>query len=105
LAPADDPEDVYSLDISGLDLRFILEDDLTMFNKLQILKAGENTLPFARLGLLPRLRKLILPCNDICSLDLEVEGRFSYLEVSILKEFFLLKKCVIVFGFVLQFSR
>ena len=52
-----------------------------MFTKLQILKAGENQLPFARLGLIPNIRKLLIPCNDVTSLDLELEGRYEGLEV------------------------
>jgi Leucine-rich repeat (LRR) protein len=69
------------LDLSGQNLKYVLEDDLSMFSKLQILRAGENQLPFARLGVLPSLRKLIFPCNGLTSLDLDVEGRFSSLEV------------------------
>ena len=91
MAPAEDPETVYSLDVTGLELSFVLEDDLVMFTKLQILKCGENQLPFARIGLLPSLRKLIMPCNDIGSLDLEVEGRFVALEVCLPFYFFYIK--------------
>lgn len=52
-----------------------------MFSKLQILKAGENLLPLARLGVIPNLRKLIFPCNGVSSLDLDLDGRFRALEV------------------------
>ncbi len=52
-----------------------------MFSKLQILKAGENLLPLARLGVIPNLRKLIFPCNGVTSLDLDLDGRFTALEV------------------------
>ncbi len=69
------------MDVSGQELKFVLEDDLSMFTKLQILKAGENQLPFARLGMIPNIRKLIMPCNDVTSLDLELEGRYEGLEV------------------------
>jgi hypothetical protein len=80
---ADDPEYVYAADISRQDLKYVLEDDLSMFTRLETLKAGENRLPFSKLGAIPTLRKLELPCNEVVCLDLEVEGRFLYLEVSI----------------------
>ncbi|KAJ3295840.1 X-ray radiation resistance-associated protein 1 [Borealophlyctis nickersoniae] len=79
-APAEDPEEVYSLDISGCDLRYVIEDDLSLFVNLHTLKAGENCLPFARLGVLSALKHLILPCNGVTGLDLDVEGRFRLLE-------------------------
>ena len=82
-AQSEDPEFVYSVDISGQDLKFVLEDDLMMYTRLETLKAGENRLPFSKLGAIPSLRKLILPCNELVCLDLEIEGRFDYLEVSI----------------------
>lgn len=80
-APAEDPEEVYSLDISGMNLSFVLEDDLSLFTKLQILKAGENHLTLAKFGGLPNLRKLIMPCNDVTTLDLEVCDQFESLQV------------------------
>ena len=58
-----------------------MEDDLSMFSKLQILKAGENLLPLARLGVIPNLRKLTCPCNGVTSFDLDLDGRFTALEV------------------------
>ena len=80
-ASSDDPEYVYALDVTRQDLKFVLEDDLMLFTRLETLKAGENNLPFSKLGALPYLRKLILPCNEVCCLDLEVEGKFNHLEV------------------------
>jgi hypothetical protein len=82
-AHAEDPDYVYAVDISRQDLKFVLEDDLKMFTRLETLKAGENTLSFSKLGAIPSLRKLIMPCNDVVFLDLEFEGRFDYLEVRI----------------------
>ncbi|KAJ3154860.1 X-ray radiation resistance-associated protein 1 [Geranomyces michiganensis] len=79
-APADDPENVYLLDITGENLCLVIEDDLTMFTNLQTLRCGENSLPFAKLGVLPGLRKLAIPCNGLTDLDLEVEGRYLCLE-------------------------
>ncbi|KAJ3021463.1 X-ray radiation resistance-associated protein 1 [Thoreauomyces humboldtii] len=79
-APADDPDHVYLLDITGENLCLVIEDDLTMFTNLQTLRCGENSLPFAKLGVLPGLRQLTMPCNGITDLDLEVEGRFLRLE-------------------------
>ncbi|KAI8903805.1 hypothetical protein EDD86DRAFT_173575, partial [Gorgonomyces haynaldii] len=79
-APAEDPSQVYSLDITGQELMFVVEDDLLLFDKLQTLKASENALPFARIGVLPDLRKLIMSCNGITSLDLDVHGKFMNLE-------------------------
>ena len=84
-ALSEDPDYVYSVDISRQDLKFVLEDDLKMFTRLETLKAGENKLTFSKLGAIPSLRKLVIPCNEILFLDLEVEGRFDYLEVSIVK--------------------
>ena len=82
MGPAEAPDDIYSLDITGKNLKFVLEDDLSMFTKLQVLKAGENALPLARLGVLPNLRRLIFPCNGVTCLDLDLDGRFKTLEVS-----------------------
>jgi Leucine-rich repeat (LRR) protein len=61
---------------------FVVEDDLSLFQNLETLKGSENALPFARLGILPALKKLVLSCNGITSLDLDVEGKFKKLEVS-----------------------
>jgi hypothetical protein len=54
---------------------------MTIFARLHTLKAGENHLPMAKLGNLPILRKLSLPCNEIDDLDLDMEGKFKNLEV------------------------
>lgn len=83
-APAEDPEEVYAVDVSSQNLLYVIEDDLTLFLKLHTFRGGENKLPFARLGVLPNLRKLILPYNSISSLDLDVDGRFLKLEVTFL---------------------
>ncbi|KND00885.1 uncharacterized protein SPPG_09165, partial [Spizellomyces punctatus DAOM BR117] len=79
-APADDPDNVYHLDVSSHQLRHVIEDDLTMFTNLASLQCGENELPFAKLGVLPGLRRLVMPCNGVQDLDLEVEGRFLLCE-------------------------
>ncbi|KAJ3187862.1 hypothetical protein HDU85_006255 [Gaertneriomyces sp. JEL0708] len=79
-ARADDPDAVWRLDISNRDLRFVIEDDLTMFTNLNVLICGENTLPFAKLGVLPALRTLTMPCNQVTDMDLEVDERFTNLE-------------------------
>ncbi|KAI8848794.1 hypothetical protein BC829DRAFT_473664 [Chytridium lagenaria] len=79
-APAEDPDDVYVLDASNQQLKYVIEDDLSLFTKLHTLRAGENALPMARLGALPGLRSLHLPFNKIRHLDLEIEGRFPILE-------------------------
>ncbi|KAJ3321966.1 hypothetical protein HDV06_003719 [Boothiomyces sp. JEL0866] len=79
-APAEDPDQVFALDLSRKSLEFVIEDDMTMFTNLHTLMVGENALPFARLGLLPALRKLNFSCNGLKSLDLEVDGRFQSLE-------------------------
>jgi hypothetical protein len=55
---------------------------MTMFKNLHTLRAGENRLPMAKLGALPALVRLYLPFNYVKDLDLEVEGKFSLLEVS-----------------------
>ncbi|KAJ3333020.1 X-ray radiation resistance-associated protein 1 [Blyttiomyces sp. JEL0837] len=80
MAYADDPEDIYMLDVSNLALRFVIEDDLILFTRLHTLRAGENMLPMAKLGNLPDLRRLYLPFNQMSDLDLELEGKFLLLE-------------------------
>ncbi|KAJ3271183.1 hypothetical protein HDV01_006972 [Terramyces sp. JEL0728] len=79
-APAEDPDQVYALDLSRKCLEYVIEDDMTMFINLHTLIVAENALPFARLGQLPALRKLNFSCNGLKSLDLEVDGRFQSLE-------------------------
>ncbi|KAI9204488.1 uncharacterized protein BJ171DRAFT_107322 [Polychytrium aggregatum] len=79
-APADDPEEVYSLDVCAMDLSYVIEDDLSLFRNLHTLKAGENKLPVSRLGGLPSLKELIVPCNNVSDLDLESGGKFPLLE-------------------------
>lgn len=79
-APAHDPDHAFSIDVSSQELMFVVEDDLTQFRNLETLKASENALPFARLGVLPSLKKLVLSCNGVTSLDLDVEGKFEKLE-------------------------
>lgn len=81
-APAHDPHLVYAIDVSSQELMFVVEDDLSLFRSLETLKASENALPFARLGVLPVLKKLVLSCNGVTSLDLDVDGRFQKLEVN-----------------------
>ncbi|KAJ3118137.1 X-ray radiation resistance-associated protein 1 [Phlyctochytrium bullatum] len=79
-APAEDPDDVYVLDGANHQLRYVIEDDLSLFTKLHTLRVGENNLPMARLGALPALKSLHLPLNGIKDLDLDLEGKFPWLE-------------------------
>ncbi|KAI8811066.1 hypothetical protein BJ742DRAFT_867253 [Cladochytrium replicatum] len=105
---AEDPDSVYVLDISGRtkengvrfpELRYVIEDDLSMFTKLHTLHAGEHRLPMARLGSLPALRRLSLPCNDIRDLDLDLDGKFPLLEVLDLSFNRLSDAALLVLGF------
>ncbi|KAJ3238469.1 hypothetical protein HDU81_007738 [Chytriomyces hyalinus] len=75
-----EPLDVFLLDISNSSLRFVIPDELSLFTNLHTLRAGENVLPFAKLGAISSLRKLSLPFNEISDLDLEVDGLFLLLE-------------------------
>jgi hypothetical protein len=68
------------LDLSGCSLEYVIEDDMTMFKNLSTLNVSENFIPFAKLGLLPGLKKLNFSCNRLGYLDLEVDGRFKTLE-------------------------
>ncbi|KAJ3382258.1 X-ray radiation resistance-associated protein 1 [Entophlyctis sp. JEL0112] len=74
------PVDVYTLDVSNELLRFVVSEDLELFENVHTLRASENLIPFAKLAGLPNLRRLELPLNDISDLDLEVEGHFKTLE-------------------------
>ena len=76
----EDPKDAFSVSLTKLDLEYVIEEDLSMFTNLHSLDVSENTLPLAKLGRLPTLKKLIFSCNGLKSLDLEVEGRFQQLE-------------------------
>ncbi|KAI8892224.1 hypothetical protein BC833DRAFT_612361 [Globomyces pollinis-pini] len=78
---SEDPEQVYALDLSRKMLEYVIEDDMLMFVNLKSLDVSENSLPFARLGILPALKKLNFSCNGLKLLDLEVDGRFTKLEV------------------------
>ncbi|KAJ1547242.1 X-ray radiation resistance-associated protein 1, partial [Cladochytrium tenue] len=80
-AQASDPDDVYFADVTNQDLRYVVEDDLTMFGRLHTLRAGENPgLPLARVGALPALARLASPMCAVKDLDLDCEGRFEKLE-------------------------
>ncbi|KAJ3408256.1 hypothetical protein HDU80_006296 [Chytriomyces hyalinus] len=79
-ANVSEPLDVFLLDISNSSLRFVIPDELSLFTNLHTLRAGENVLPFAKLGAISSLRKLSLPFNEISDLDLEVDGLFLLLE-------------------------
>jgi hypothetical protein len=98
-APAQDPSDVYIADISSTDLWYVIPEDLIHFVSLHTLKAGDNKLPFARLGGLPRLQRLYMPFNQVADLDLDVEGKFTSLEVCSNPPFFFLhSKCCVFLG-------
>lgn len=79
-AAAADPENVFAIDLPRNGLLYVIEDDITMFTNLHTLNVSENSLPFAKLGLLPSLKKLNFSYNNLSFLDLEVEGRFKVLE-------------------------
>ncbi|KAJ3224114.1 hypothetical protein HK099_000225 [Clydaea vesicula] len=76
----DYPEEVYTVDLTGLDLESIIEEDLELFTKLHSFKAGDNKLNFEKLGAFPNLRTLILPLNNIDYLDFYVSLKFPLLE-------------------------
>ncbi|KAI8620649.1 hypothetical protein BC830DRAFT_470620 [Chytriomyces sp. MP71] len=72
--------DVFILDVTNNSLRFVVPEELALFVNIHTFRAGENLLPFAKLGALPNLRRLYLPFNEISDMDLEVDGLFSLLE-------------------------
>ncbi|ORY36015.1 RNI-like protein [Rhizoclosmatium globosum] len=74
------PADVYVLNVANSQLRFVVPEDLSLFENVHTFHGGENLLPFAKLGALPSLRRLSLPFNEISDLDLEVDGLFPLLE-------------------------
>ncbi|KAJ3387102.1 X-ray radiation resistance-associated protein 1 [Lobulomyces angularis] len=76
----DYPEEVYTVDLTGLDLESVIEEDLELFTKLHSFKAGDNKLNFEKLGAFPNLRTLILPLNNIDYLDFYVSLKFPLLE-------------------------
>ena len=69
------------MDISSQGLKYVVEDDLSLFDNLETLVASDNLLPLARLGSLPNLKKLHISCNEISSLDLDITEKYSKLEV------------------------
>ena len=79
-AQTDDPKKVISLNLSRKNLKFVVEEDLLMFENLDSLDLSENDVPFARIGIFPRLTKLNLSCNKIKGIDLDVDGRFLQLK-------------------------
>lgn len=68
------PDEGRRADVSGTGLVSAVQEDLTFFVRLQILDAGDNTLPFETFAILPQLDELRLPCNSIRDVVLESGG-------------------------------
>jgi Leucine-rich repeat (LRR) protein len=79
-AQAEDPEEVYVLNLSGQELELVIEEDIAMFRNLHTLNASENALPLSKLGPLTNLKRLVFSCNGVETLDLELDGKFNNLE-------------------------
>jgi hypothetical protein len=77
---ADVPEEVCTARLSGRGLSQIDGSGLSAFVNLVHVEAAENFLPLAGLGVLPRLRVLELPLNNVRSVEL-APGSFPHLRV------------------------
>lgn len=70
------PNEGRRADVSGRGLYGVVQEDLTYFVRLQVVDAGDNSIPFESFARLPRLEELLIPCNNIRGV--RVDGRNSY---------------------------
>ncbi|CAM9151997.1 unnamed protein product, partial [Discosporangium mesarthrocarpum] len=63
------PDEARKVDVSGLGLVGVVEEDLEYFVNLEALDAGDNRLLFRNFGMLPILEELRLPCNNLARID------------------------------------
>lgn len=63
------PDEGRGADVSGRGLVSVVREDMSFFVRLQVVDAGDNSLPFDSFVDLPRLDELRLPCNSIRDID------------------------------------
>lgn len=63
------PDEGRRADVSGRGLVSAVREDMSFFIRLQVVDAGDNSLPFDTFVDLPRLDELCLPCNNIRDID------------------------------------
>ncbi|CAL1529992.1 unnamed protein product [Lymnaea stagnalis] len=76
----EDPSDLCSVNIANKELTDVKEDDLTMFENVAYVNAGENYLPFEAFRHFPSLRELELPLNGLRNLQIS-HSDFTNLEM------------------------
>ncbi|XP_076453924.1 X-ray radiation resistance-associated protein 1-like [Babylonia areolata] len=76
----EDPADLCSVNIAGLELTDVKEEDFEMFDNVAYINAGDNYLPFEAFRGFPSLRELEVPFNGLRSLKIETQD-FPQLEV------------------------
>ncbi|KAL8600018.1 hypothetical protein ACOMHN_057787 [Nucella lapillus] len=76
----EDPSDLCSVNIVGLELTDVKEEDFEMFDNVAYINAAENYLPFEAFRGFPSLRELEMPFNGLRSLKIEMND-FPQLEV------------------------
>lgn len=70
------PDEGRRADVSGRGLVSVVREDMSFFVRLQVVDAGDNSLPFNSFVDLPRLDELRLPCNSIRDIDVrDILGR------------------------------
>lgn len=63
------PDEGRRADVSGRGLVSVVREDMSFFIRLQVVDAGDNSLPFDSFVDVPRLDELRLPCNSIRDID------------------------------------
>lgn len=63
------PDEGRRADVSGRGLVSVVREDMSFFVRLEVVDAGDNSLPFDSFVDLPRLDELRLPCNSIRDID------------------------------------
>lgn len=63
------PDEGRRADVSGRGLVSVVREDMSFFVRLQVVDAGDNSLPFNSFVDLPQLDELRLPCNSIRDID------------------------------------
>ncbi|KAL5004765.1 hypothetical protein ScPMuIL_018221 [Solemya velum] len=76
----EDPSDLCSVNIAGKELSEIKEDDLSLFDNVVYVNAGENYLPFEAFRGFPMIQELEIPLNGLRGIKLSPVD-FPYLEV------------------------
>lgn len=74
------PNEGRRADVSSRGLVEVVREDLTYFSRLQVVDAGDNSLPFESFSGLPRIEELFVPCNNIREIG-SMRGRKGYGEL------------------------